>query len=213
MNRTFARATIEINGGRRIPAVIACCSQCGTTEKISANNHSGSIPPEAAANRFRHNGWFIANKDGKDICPKCQAEKKNTKVVKESNVVELAVKAEPPRQMTKEDRRLIFAKIDEVYLDESKGYSSGWSDKKVASDLGVPSAWVRTIREENFGTEGANEELISLIAEAREVERQIREIDAGLVKALKAAEQASAALYVKINDILPRLSKIERDMK
>lgn len=128
-------------------------------------------------------------------------------------MVELAVKAEPPRQMTKEDRRLIFAKIDEVYLDESKGYSSGWSDKKVSSDLGVPSAWVRTIREENFGTEGANEELISLIAEARDVERQIREIDAGLVKSLKSAEQASAALYVKINDILSRLSKIEKDMK
>lgn len=129
-------------------------------------------------------------------------------------MVEIAtVKAEPPRQMTKEDRRLIFAKIDEVYLDESKGYSSGWSDKKVSSDLGVPSAWVRTIREENFGTEGANEELISLIAEARDVERQIREIDAGLVKSLKSAEQASAALYVKINDILSRLSKIEKDMK
>lgn len=208
MNRSFAKATIEINGGRRIPAVIACCSQCGHTEKISANNYSGSIPPEAAANRFRHSGWFISNKDGKDVCPKCRVEKKNIKIVKESNVVELAVKTDPPRQMTKEDRRLIFAKIDEVYLDESKGYSSGWSDKKVASDLGVPSAWVRTIREENFGTEGSNEELILLIAEAREVERQIREIDAQFAKAIKSAD-----LNAKVTDILSRLSKIEKDMK
>lgn len=126
MKRSFAKATIEINGGRRIPAVIVCCSNCGHTQKISANNRSGSIPPEAAANRFRHDGWFISNKEGKDLCPKCVHPKKYIKLVKESNVVELsAIKEEPPRLMTKEDRRLIFAKIDEVYLDESKGYSSG----------------------------------------------------------------------------------------
>lgn len=194
-----------------MPAVIACCSQCGHTEKISANNHSGSLPFEAAANRFRNNGWFISSKDGRDVCPKCLEKEK--KKPKESNVVELAIKAEPPRQMTKEDRRLIFAKIDEVYLDESKGYSSGWSDKKVASDLGVPHAWVKTIREENFGTEGSNEELISLLADAREVERQIREIDAGLAKAINEAQRASAAIHVKVNDILSRIAKIEKDIK
>lgn len=129
-------------------------------------------------------------------------------------MVELAtVKAEPPRQMTKEDRRLIFAKIDEVYLDESKGYSSGWSDKKVASDLGVPAAWVKTIREENFGSEGANEDVKALIVEAREIERQIREIDDGLRKSLEQATRTSDALNSKIADVLTRLAKIEKDMK
>lgn len=129
-------------------------------------------------------------------------------------MVELAaIKADPPRQMTKEDRRLIFAKIDEVYLDESKGYSTGWSDKNVASDLGVPQAWVKTIREENFGSEGANEDVKALIAEAREIERCIREIGDGLTKSIKTAQDGSNDLQSKIADILSRITKIERDLK
>ncbi len=197
-----------------MPAVIACCSKCGHTQKISANNHAGSIPPEASANRFRHDGWFISNREGRDLCPNCFRSKKHIKVVKETNVVELAaIKADPPRQMTKEDRRLIFAKIDEVYLDESKGYSTGWSDKNVASDLGVPQAWVKTIREENFGSEGANEDVKALIAEAREIERCIREIGDGLTKSIKTAQDGSNDLQSKIADILSRITKIERDLK
>ena len=64
-----------------------------------------------------------------------------------------AVAAEPPRQMQREDRRIIISKLDEVYIDESVGYSGDWSDERVAEDLGVPRAWVSTIREENFGPE------------------------------------------------------------
>lgn len=74
----------------------------------------------------------------------------------------------------------------------------------MASDLGVPQAWVKTIREENFGSEGTNEDLKALIAEAREVEKVITEI---------VADLNARAPSSKIADILSRLSKIEKDMK
>jgi hypothetical protein len=58
-----------------------------------------------------------------------------------------------PPEMTKEDRRIIFAEIDTHYLDETTGYATDYNDKRIADGLKVPLAWVRTIREENFGPE------------------------------------------------------------
>lgn len=58
-----------------------------------------------------------------------------------------------PPEMTKEDRRIIFAEIDMHYLDETRGYAINYDDKRLADALKVPLAWVRKIREENFGPE------------------------------------------------------------
>jgi hypothetical protein len=58
-----------------------------------------------------------------------------------------------PPEMTKEDRRIIFAEIDTYYLDETRGYAHDYNDKRLADALKVPLAWVRKIREENFGPE------------------------------------------------------------
>jgi hypothetical protein len=58
-----------------------------------------------------------------------------------------------PPEMTKEDRRIIFSEIDTHYLDETRGYASNFDDKRIADALKVPLAWVRTLREENFGPE------------------------------------------------------------
>lgn len=56
-------------------------------------------------------------------------------------------------EMTKEDRRIIFGEIDSHYLDESRGYEKDWNDERVAKGLNVPLAWVRGLREDNFGPE------------------------------------------------------------
>jgi len=66
---------------------------------------------------------------------------------------------DPPPEMTREHRRLIFAKLHDVYIDEQRGYAEGWGDKKIAVDLGVPEAWVANIRAENFGDVKDNEEV------------------------------------------------------
>ncbi len=63
-------------------------------------------------------------------------------------VVELAT-AQPPRQPSIEDRRIINGKLLDLYAE--KGYSAGWSDERLAKDLGVPRAWVAQVREFSFG--------------------------------------------------------------
>ena len=50
--------------------------------------------------------------------------------------------------MTRDERRIIFEKINEIYVGEKVGYSDSWDDEKVAKDLGVPRAWVSAIRED-----------------------------------------------------------------
>jgi len=62
----------------------------------------------------------------------------------------------PPREITREERRLIIGKLEEVYIDEKRGYSGGWHDERVAKEMGVPRAWVAMLRDENFGPQIAD---------------------------------------------------------
>ena len=80
--------------------------------------------------------------------------------------------ADPPRQMSREDKRLVYGKIDEHYLDEVRGYDSGWTDERIAKDLGVPRAWVSNVRAEMFGEAEGNGEIRRLLAEVIELKAQ-----------------------------------------
>lgn len=53
--------------------------------------------------------------------------------------------------LSREGKRIIFMKLNEVYRDEATGYAAGWSDDRIATDLGVPVQWVQAIRDEDFG--------------------------------------------------------------
>lgn len=118
----------------------------------------------------------------------------------------------PPKidagEMGKTERRIIFAKLNDVYLDEKVGYADDWSDAKVAQDLGVPVEWVALVREPDFGPE-ITKELKAAAAKSLDdlqgkIERHIllidgkleqsRSIDEKLEKAVKEAEAANDRL-------------------
>jgi hypothetical protein len=76
--------------------------------------------------------------------------------------------------MTRDERYLIFTKIDENY-DRNKGcYSGDWSDEKVAKDFNVPRIWVSTIRDDSFGPD-TNEQVALIIEEAKTIYANIQE--------------------------------------
>lgn len=200
MSRSFERALIKLPGAPNQSGYQVTCSKCGTIEKISGGNQFLKIPPELIAAKFRDKGWSVASHGAKDICPSCQERAKRPKNEdKEGNVVSInkppvAVAAEAPRVMSKEDGRVIFAKISDVYLDESKGYSAGWTDKRVAEDLGVPSAWVREVREQWFGKEGMNEEALLLIAKGNDLIAQMENTSKSLSSRADALLAGAAEL-------------------
>lgn len=212
MARGFDRSAVRVPGAPNMPGYSIKCSKCGSQDKISCNNRSGSMPPEGVTARFRSKGWYVSNKEGHDICPSCIEKQKKTSVKKESNVVALKpeIIVEPPREMKREDRRLIFAKIEDVYLDEAQGYSSGWSDKKVSADLGVPLAWVRSIREENFGSEGHNEDVKAIIEEGKDLLSKI-DVEMGLFeKAISDAGKRKEDFLKRYDHLARRLNEIEK---
>ena len=208
--RDFPRTAIKVPNSPPIPAYVITCSKCGITEKISANNGAGAIPPERLNATFRNKGWVIGKKSSGDICPDCQPKKGSNVVMlkKEPPKAEAAIAADPPRELNTEDRRLIFAKIDEVYLDKS--YSKDWSDKKVALDLGVPVAWVARIREENFGPEGIGEDQQKIMAEAREIAKKLSIELQLLDDQIRQGEKVRTDLLGRANTIIGKLNEIEK---
>lgn len=111
----------------------------------------------------------------------------------------------PAREMTREDRRLIFEKLNEVYVDDKVGYGDGWSDEKVASDLGVPRGWVKLIRDENFGEEITSEITRKKVEEAHALLDKI--------KALQPAIDDARKLLGLADKMAQELAQIAKVMK
>lgn len=126
------------------------------------------------------------------------------------------IMADQPEGPTRDDRRLIFAKLEEVYLDESRGYDNGWTDHRVSTDLGVPRAWVELIRNENFGPTKDNPEIRELLVkidlaskETRAAIRACKDSMEDLSKAITARD----ANIVWLQDCEQRMKDLERTAK
>lgn len=174
----------------------AKCSTCAAMQSIRVPKGHRTVDQPNAEDLFRRKGWLLGKNRKFDTCPSCVsvsrtkrreqhqafAEAKTLgaafppelKLVAEQGVTLqeakqiIAEEAAPlPTIMTKEDKRLIFLKLNDHYGDEQTGYEDGWSDKKIADDLGVPVAWVAGIRDADFGPERSNEEVRQAVQQAR----------------------------------------------
>jgi hypothetical protein len=176
--------------GRPVRGVAVTC-KCGVLTSIPLNTISGAAADQESrrdtmiARRLDDKGWkILKNKDGHS-CPGCVARHEATKpngvvIAKDFKNMKEYVKFDPykvatvPVRASEEpqvdldrlNRHIILTKLVEVYLDEKSGYSPGWTDAKVATDLGVPRSWVATLRNENFGPEG-NEDIRNAVAEVK----------------------------------------------
>jgi len=185
------------------------CRKCGVSESMGISTVGGLIPPQQIAKKFELKGWSIGANEQWDLCPGCNI-KEGAKVA--LKVVPSEATAHPvPREMSRDDRRVIFSKLDEVYLDEKRGYEVGWSDHKVASDLGVPRKWVEIIRAENFGAIDTNEDMAEFLSESDKLCADAR---AALDAAKKAREDIEAILkrpeFLTLTQIGDRVSKVEK---
>ena len=185
------------------------CAECGSTRDLLNTNNS-RLPHEAAAQKFRNNGWIVGNTPRKDCCPDCQRKEKDL-----SKPIEVK-KAEPPRELGKEERRIIFAFIDDHYLGESGGYETGWNDEKVASGIGVPRAWVTTVREEFFGPENGDKAAIKAamdrIAVVDGSVKTEREKLIQLKGQIEAARKAAERIEQEIDSAIAIIAKVREEI-
>lgn len=196
-DRMFEHETITVEG-RTLSALRIVCAKC--EGKALMVQHQGvHLPPEAGNRYFGRQGWKIGSTKKGDLCSACQKlHKPKLEVVKTMQ----PDTAEKPREMSRDERRIIFAKIDELYISEKQGYQPPWTDGAVARDLGVPQTWVASVREEMFGPEGSNAEIDEFMRIAEPVLKECRD----LVNAAKST-------MVKANELVGRIEELERTVR
>lgn len=199
--------------------VTVACGVCDKTETMATatGQHGHHMPPEGIARAFRRKGWIIGGSPRKDRCPdhakperKHQPEELPQMAAdpKHDDIrlpPQIAGSSErPPRAMTKIDRRLVIQKLEEVYLDETTGYSTGWHDQRVADDMRVPRAWVEALREENFGPIKADQsaEIIALTASMARLEVEVGDLGKEALRVRRAAATIIAEANKSVDDAL-----------
>lgn len=162
-------------GTDRGPVAEVKCDCCGHTDKVRADYE------RVGADKFEVNegqvlmkitrkGW--SNIKGTLRCPECEnkrrEEAKPKKEITMKNVVNMPI-TEEPRQPSREQKRQIVALLTDVYDINSNRYTGGETDKTVAEAIGggVMLGWVAQIREDLFGPDGGNEEIVRLEAEVK----------------------------------------------
>lgn len=159
--------------------------------------------PESIPQHFRSYGWQVGTTDRKDRCPECQKRAATTSeetatmttTQKGTAATVVPLKADPPPEMSRADRQIVFAKISDHYAGD--GYCAGWTDKRLADDLNVPVAWVRDVRDQFFGAEGSNPLLDDFLKERAEFDRQYQ----GVIEMRKRHVEEGAALRRRFDDL------------
>lgn len=195
-------------GDKQVRGVTVRCGYCSEgVYNLPVNQFAGCHGDDAnqeanfITRKLENLGWKIGLSLNQHRCPKCfsaikfsAARKNREKATMVENVANpKVVTLVETRAMTRDDRRIIFEKLNEAYVSDKVGYAPGWSDQKVATDLGVPRAWVKLIRDENFGDELANEETRNLLNEAKLVLQDVRLAAAQVEAAMDQFRKASGA--------------------
>ena len=229
MHRAFPARIVP---GERRRAASVECHKCGATDHVGTQTGGKNLPPDAIARKFRERGWHIGHTPAKDRCPVCNGSARSNPTTEEirdvglhneTAVVELrapkpGASEAAPREMSREDRRIIFVKLEEVYVDEATGYTAGWNDHRVAEDLNCPRAWVEVIRDENFGPQRADQsaEVVELRARLDVIERDgaaLAEIAATILRTAEDARMQGAQLQGRSRDLLKQAEAIRADLK
>ena len=124
MNRNFVRSTLDAD--HRTSAYKITCFQCGTTDKVAAASHSGSLPPEVTIKKFRQRGWAVGNRAGADLCVTCVT--RNRMARKAPATITIAALPAPPKI-----EGVILPDLTEQppekILTINEAYDAGWCGK------------------------------------------------------------------------------------
>jgi len=150
------------------------CAQCGAKSTIT---DSRRLPPEAVCSRFHRQGWVTG---GRPMCPSCASSKRprlvidNLKFVEaEEMSAEKVIEDAATSEAAKKAKRLIYFALEDYYDDVAKRYKDGRSDKSVAAEIGVAEAFVKKIREEDFGPLSEPDEVAKLRADLSALSSEI----------------------------------------
>lgn len=244
VERLFPMQRSEI-GGIFVRTRPITCSSCEQPGEIIDRTKCG-LPSVQVQRILTAKGWEIGASDKHDLCPKCKTAKRQERrdrrgksvngnghavVAPEEpkvmhapqNTIAPSISEQAPPEPTRSEKRIIVAKLEEVYADETAGYKTPWTDAKVAVDLGVPQAWVVAIRDELFGPANDNQEIRDMMeratAAASEAHKLLAEAKSlraeasALVDRVNAHNKQVAEVGKKLDGMLILAERITRSLK
>ncbi len=209
-DRVFPEVPIAY-GDKSTKAMQITCACCGGVAYFPHQTGMNRKPPIAAIQHFQNKGWVIGSNPRKDFCPlhASPSKRKGQKAMADT----AATIADKPREMSREDRRIINDKLDEVYAKDA--YKSPWTDAAVAKDLGVPRDWVAQVREQFFGPAGSNPLYDEFLKETAQMEVAFRACEDATARAEKAAadqRRAHGDLCKAMDSYRVLARKVEREI-
>ncbi len=168
--------------GRGLSLARCTCDSCGQVTEfrcahtlIGRNKHQEIVNHAQASKRLLADGWVLR---GSNLsCPRCVADRRAQKSKPQTKEESMTEKSSDLRQPTREQKREIISLLTEVYDTKAERYRGAETDVTVAQTIGggCMFGWVAAIREEMFGPDGGNEEILVLI---EDVAKWRREADA-----------------------------------
>jgi hypothetical protein len=188
------------------------CACCNAVAYFPFQTGANRKPPVAAIQHFQNKGWVVGNGPRKDFCPlhASPAKRKGSTVMANTPA---SSSAEKPREMTREDRRIVHDKLDEVYGKDA--YKAPWTDAAVAKDLGVPRDWVSQTREDFFGPAASNplfDEMLAGMAQIETAFKDYADLCANAAIAAEAHKIAHADLCKQMDAYRALALKVEREV-
>lgn len=229
--RRWEKEIVPGNLPHRWLAYVIRCGHPGCQEwDVGGDNIGQRSAHDALPKIFGQRGWTVGTKARHDRCPthskkhaegrralqeEVMAQKPAVGFLERNLALKPAAKPEthihvpvPPNEMTKQDRRVIITKLEEVYVDENVGYADGWDDERVATDLGVPVAWVADVREPNFGP-NKSQQVAALLIEGRSIYEQVM---AAAISANRHAQDLRVSME-SLSKLTLRIEKFDKDLK
>ncbi|NTG20023.1 hypothetical protein G6L00_06145 [Agrobacterium rhizogenes] len=209
-SRTFPEVSITA-GGQQVKAMKICCSECEAVGYFAFQSGHKRRPPIAAVQHFQNKDWVVGSTPRKDLCPVHAklSRRKGTKAMADLT----APVADKPREMSRDDRRIINDKLDEVYGNGA--YKTPWTDAAVARDLGVPRDWVAQVREAFFGEAGTNPLFDEYLAAKAGIEQGMSAVVAlqdAAIKQFESCTRELADLRKKLDDLRLLGRRIEKEI-
>lgn len=198
----FDKTTVVISG-KRWPVFRTKCQDCTTTIDYR-NNQDRNIHPDIVRKYITRRGW-VEDKRNRFTCPKCSTEamlarRTRTTGTKDMHhysddprtpAAQAPAKPQPakPAALTPAQTVQVVTAMSLYFDAKARAYTGGYSDERVAAELGLPLDAVRAFRREAYGDLAVPVEIAALHQRMEDSRRQVDGIRTSLDKAI--AEQAA----------------------
>lgn len=138
-------------GGHRAAQVIAC-HRCPVEKVVMA--HNGRFPEHTLVARFEKCGWGVS-RDGAHLCPDCRTKEIAARRAGRTPSPEEKTMAAAPAPSASPSASgaivELYMLLDDKYQRARKAYVAGYSDERIAKELGLSVTVVAERREKDFG--------------------------------------------------------------